>query len=138
MQLKLVNLVLESVQFAHVGDYMSKDVEKEQGESPARLEINVHHDANDKKAFVRLRVTCDDPGAPYSYAVAYVAFFSYEGDAPHDVKKRFAVTGGNMALPFVRELVANLSSRGRFGTTWVGPVNFNKVVQEGEESKQSP
>jgi len=34
-------------------------------------------------------------------------------------------------FPFVREALANITGRGRFGPVWLKPFNLNAVQQEG-------
>jgi preprotein translocase subunit SecB len=47
--------------------------------------------------------------------------------------KEFFTTGSAHAVlfPFVREAVANITMRGRFGPVWLNPVNFGALVAKG-------
>jgi preprotein translocase subunit SecB len=133
-------ILLQDVQFRHVGPFLERDPKTPIPQTAVNVEIELQRpseappQASKPAALVRLRVTSDAPEAPYFYVVNYLAILTYEGSLPEDFERRLTVTGGMMVMPFVRELVANLSSRGRFGPTWLGPVNFAKMVS-GDPSK---
>lgn len=128
-KLGIAQVLLEEVSFRHVGDFLARDLAQPIPPTPAKVNVQVVRSATEAgRATVRLKVVSDDATAAYHYAVSYLVFFTVDGPGPTDLDQRLAVTGGNMAMPFVRELVANLSSRGRFGAVWVAPVNFNKLI----------
>jgi preprotein translocase subunit SecB len=131
-KLNVSQILLQDVQFRHVGSFLERDPKTPIPQTPAGIEIELQQAAEAEKpaALVRLRVTSDVPEAPYSYTVTYLVVLTYEGPVPKDFDRRLIVTGATMAMPFVREVVANLSSRGRFGATWLSPVNFSKIVSD--------
>ena len=133
MKLAIRQILLESVSFKHTKpDFLSLPADKP-SQSEVGLSAQALYSEDRKDVAVRLRVVSDAPEAPYTYDVSYLTLLSvdYEGEPPPaDLEKRLLVTGGSMAMPFVRELVANLSSRARLGTTWVEPVNFDKLAPD--------
>jgi preprotein translocase subunit SecB len=42
--------------------------------------------------------------------------------------RALAVLVGTMLAPFVREMIANLTMRGRFGPIWIQPVNVQRLI----------
>jgi preprotein translocase subunit SecB len=38
--------------------------------------------------------------------------------------------GGPTLFPFLRECVANLTGRGRFGPLWLRPINFVQLAEQ--------
>lgn len=129
IQLAISQIILESVDFRHTESPLTSEMQLvPRTETSLQIEVI---EGEDNRAAVRLKIDCEAPDSPYQYHASYLVVFSYEGDPPKDLGKRLAVTGANMALPFVRELIANLSSRGKFGTTWVAPTDFNAVVATG-------
>ncbi len=136
IQLQITQMILEDVQFRHTADYLAKEPKMEFPRTPASVTVEVHHNAEEKKAFVRLRVVAEAPEAPYAYYVGYVVLFKYTGEPPENIDDRLAVTGANMTLPFAREVIASLTGRGRFGPTWISPMDFNKALKQGKKSEQ--
>lgn len=133
-KLSISQILLEDVSFRHVGDFLTRDAKEEFPDTPGQVNVEVAR-TPDGNAVVRLRLVSSDPRAAYQYTVTYVVLFKVDGDGPPDLDKRLAVTGANMAMPFVRELVANLTSRGRFGVRWVAPMNFNRIVTVANEEQ---
>jgi preprotein translocase subunit SecB len=51
------------------------------------------------------------------------------GPLPNNYLDVIAGTGGTILLPFLREVIANFTGRGRFGPVWVNPINFRAALQ---------
>lgn len=124
-----VQVILESCEFRHKQDLFSGVSGSPTKPVRAHIGVELIGSEDGKGAAVRLRVICDDAEAPYFYSVAYLVFYQLKS-IPKGEEERLAITGATMAMPFVRELVANLSSRGRFGPTWVSPFNFAAMSSE--------
>jgi preprotein translocase subunit SecB len=132
MKLGIAQMVLERAEFSHREDYLSMQANIQVPTSNVGLNVQVSRAEQDHtKALVRLIATSAE-GAIYQFSVAYVAFLSLEVEGgeeiPEDIDRRLMVTGGSMLYPFVRETVATLSSKGRFGPTWLAPVDFNRIL----------
>lgn len=141
MKLTIGQILLEEVRFKHRrSDFLSLPG-GEQVQSTVNLTIETLNSDSWDSAAVRLRIVSDAPEAPYHFDVSYVVVYEidFEGAAtrPTDFRQRVGVTGATMALPFVRELVANLSSRGRFGPTWIAPTDFSALVQETKVASEA-
>jgi preprotein translocase subunit SecB len=132
IKLGVQQVTLESVEFRHRTDPL--DVSQDRPEStPAEVRVDLR-DAEDKKsAAVRVRVICDAPESPYHYSVSYIVILTFEAEITETLREQLVVTGGNMAMPFCRELIGNLSSRARYGSTWLAPVDFAAMVRERQE-----
>lgn len=130
MKLGIRQILLDSVNFRHTDpNYLSLPSGKPR-DSRVVVTVEPLYSDDRKDVAIRLRVVCEDPESPYAYDVIYTALLTvdYENQpAPADLEPRLIATGGTMAFPFVRELVANLTSRAKFGTSWVAPVNFDKL-----------
>lgn len=127
MKLGIKQFILETVNFRHTNPNFLAEAPGTPAEHPVSVNAGLAYTHDKKEAAVSVIVVSDDPTAPYTYEVRYIVLLTvdYDGEPPPaDLDRRLVVTGGTMAVPFVRELVANLTSRGRFGTTWVAPVNF--------------
>ena len=128
-------MVLEQAQFAHRPDYLSLPADTKLTASDVQLFSQVMRSEGEKtNAVVRLTAQ-SAKGALYSFEVSYSALFAIdtEGEEVQDMDRRLMVTGSTMLYPFVREVVANLTAKGRFGPTWLAPVNFNNTVAQKTE-----
>jgi preprotein translocase subunit SecB len=132
MKLTVAQFVLEDAQFAHKSNFLERQPSEGVPAAPVDLEIELA-EAQDNPAVrvVRLRVVSSAPEALYDFRVSYIVILMLDmqgEEAPADLDQRLMVTGATMLLPFVREAVANLTSRGRFGPSWMQPVNINELV----------
>lgn len=133
MKLGIKQILLESVNFRHTKDDFLAHPGGTPGESQVTVSADARYSEDRKDVAVRVRLVCDAPEAPYTYDVSYIALLSVDHEntpPPADLERRLVITGATMAMPFIRELVANLSSRARFGTTWVAPVSFSQAVPD--------
>lgn len=137
MKLTIAQIVLEQCEFKHRDDYLSVPSDKPPGEAGLTLSSQVLRAKNapNEKALVRLHAASDS-NATYVFEVTYVVFYGMawdEGESvPADLEKRLMVTGATMLLPFVRETVASLTSRGKFGPIWVAPTNIADLSANAE------
>ena len=97
------------------------------------LEVNVLDVENADRAVVRLRVKGDEK-SQYNFEASYLLLLQLEPDdddetGPEQLQHQLAVTGATMLMPMVRECIANLTMRGRFGALWLPPINFAERVQ---------
>jgi len=116
---------LERISFKHKDDYLKISPSTR----PSATKIDVSFEsalAADKRAG-RIRVTAsttEDPNALYQLEVSFVAFVAVDDAAPNmSIEQYMAGSGWALVLPFVREAVANITMRGRFGPVWLNPVN---------------
>jgi hypothetical protein len=48
------------------------------------------------------------------------------------------INGGvSMVFPFVREAIANLTMRGRFGPVWIDPLNVQAIVADAQSIRET-
>lgn len=125
-QVNILAMFVGKIAFEHTGDPL-RTTATEQPDSQTDLSIGVVMGEGNTAA-VQLTVECSDPQSPYQYSVSYNIVLRWEGDSPENIRQRLAVTGSNILFPFLRELIVNLSSRGKSGPTTLGPVNFNQIV----------
>jgi preprotein translocase subunit SecB len=131
MKITIAQIVLENAAFAHREDYLALPHNAPIESSPVELSAEVGHSQGDPiKMMVRLRAASE---GTYKFAVSYVAYVSVEseeGEEPPDMlDRRVLITGCYMLFPFIRETVASLSGRGRFGPSWLSPTNFNELFK---------
>jgi preprotein translocase subunit SecB len=86
--------------------------------------------AGEQHAAATVRVyTAEESTHPYTIDVAMTAIVSAEvGNENFPPMDYVQTAGATLLYPFVRELVANLTSRGRFGTIWLNPFNIQLAL----------
>lgn len=131
MNLKISQILLEDLHFSHVGDFLSKEPTARAGSHHIGYEVQALDVHESNKAVVRLRIKGGGEGEQYAFSASYLILFVLEGkDEPPDLQKRLAVTGATMLMPNVRELIANITMRGRFGTVFLPAMNFAEALTE--------
>ena len=84
---------------------------------------------------IAVRVTTNpqdgDANALYDFAVDYAAIVRDVDKEKFPEDKLVRVVGA-MLLPFVREAVANLTMRGRFGPVWLNPLSVQDLFRDRE------
>lgn len=133
MNLTISQIVLERAEFAHREDYLRLEPNTALPASSVAMAVQVQRAEGNVNRAALARVTATSGGdALYHFSVTYVVFYvmEWEGNepVPDDLDQRLMVTGATMLFPFLRETVANLTSRGRFGPSWLAPTNFNALV----------
>jgi len=136
VKLKIHQIILEAVKFKHRDDYLALLPTTSLPSTDIQLAAGLAvSDSNPNDMLVRLEARSGDGGLT-SFDVSYVMLIGVEYDAeevpPPDLPNRILVTGATMLLPFVREVVANLTAKGRFGPTWLAPTNFHKAFAESD------
>ena len=134
MKLQIEQILLEDARFAHAPDFLARQTKENVPSLDVELRLDVMKAPDGSGAVVRLRATSESAGSHYSFGVSYLVLFRLlrdENEAlPSDLDKRLLVTGANMAFPFLRECVANITMRGRFGPSWLAPADFSSLVSD--------
>jgi preprotein translocase subunit SecB len=80
-----------------------------------------------------------EPGPLYRFQVAMCALVRADESAPNlPVNEYLTKQGAPSMYPFLREAVANLTGRGRFGPMWLKPLNLTAPdVEAKEEAPQA-
>jgi preprotein translocase subunit SecB len=89
---------------------------------------------DEKKGMITLGIrTLDDKNPLYRFHVEMTALIEVDPEAPNLSVREYATKHGPaMLFPFLREVVANLTGRGRFGALWLNPFNL-RLVEAGAE-----
>ena len=134
--IKLQTVFLKEASFRHRIDPMgSHPTDLRADSTSAELEVSVLAGSGGEMA-VSVRVY-DDPDVSdsrYEFSIEMVAIFDREVGKENMPLQDFALRNGAALLyPFIREAVANLTSRGRYGPIWLNPFNITAALQAGEE-----
>jgi preprotein translocase subunit SecB len=70
----------------------------------------------------------DPAHAPYEITVKFTALFTISSEATDDEKIEFGINSGTRLLyPFVREMIANITTRGVFGPVLLDPLDVDGI-----------
>jgi preprotein translocase subunit SecB len=128
MNLQISQILLEGVRFGHVGDFLGQKPSANAASHSVNFEVQLLDVKEVGKGVVRLKAKSGE-GPQYTFEASYLVLFSFKPDnADPEFPKKLAATGAIMLMPMVRELVGNLTMRGRFGQVWLPPVDFTKEM----------
>jgi preprotein translocase subunit SecB len=127
---KIAQILLERVAFRHRDDYLivpTPSPEAIIGTINIQVESGLSDDQ--KTGLVRMRVQTIPENRPYyELDVAMAALVMVDEAAPNmPLERYFTTSGAALLYPFVRQLVADLTWRGRFGPVWLNPLNVAAI-----------
>jgi preprotein translocase subunit SecB len=131
--LRITQVFLSHARFEYKADPLTLSLP----ESAAQVQMNVDVQVLDlvqengpPVAGVRVRVRSDPRSVhPYVFDVSMGAVIESEiGQENYDPKDYVVTAGAALLYPFVREVIANLTQRGRFGAVWIPPFNMQLVM----------
>lgn len=140
--LSIGQIVLEHAQFAHRPDYLQyAPTSLADTQLATDVQIRVlegvlasgDHTPGRAIAGVTVRVITKetDPPPLYQFDVAVTALvIANSSEATIPPLEFIGQSGFATLFPFVRETVANLTMRGRFGPIWLPPINIRSAVVE--------
>jgi len=133
--IRIAQIFLERATFEHRPDMLEFPTTTPV-EADVDLALNSGLTADGKKARIQLAVTSKDAKDPlYRFSFLMTALVeAEEGNENIPLNDYVRTHAWGMLLPFVRELVANVTSRGRFGPLWIKPVNVVALAQQAMTS----
>lgn len=141
--LEIVSIFLESARFAHREDALGIPANTEHPSTSVDIAIRLIDAPDGKNSVIGLRVTTENqPDALYHFSIEVMAVVQALAGEENLPPAEYVRTAGIATLyPFLREAVANLTMRGRFGPVWLNPFNVQAMVQElqlAESVKPTP
>lgn len=129
--LQISQIILLGAKFAHRDDAFALPTTTGIESVPIQVEIKVSGNAGDPATVVRVRAfTGDDPELLYRFDVEIAALITkVSGEENLDPVEYGRRMGAAALYPFVREAVASLTMRGRFGPLWLKPYNFAAMTE---------
>jgi preprotein translocase subunit SecB len=129
--LSIAQVILARAEFAHRENFLALPPDTKIGAGSVEISVQCQHSDAESLAMASLQVhNKGDQGALYSFDVQMVVVLNVHGPSPAtpEEHKALAGTGAAILFPFVREAVASLTSRGRFGPLWLQPINVRAVL----------
>lgn len=126
--IRIVQLVTERASFGHRADYLEHVPSTHLALTDVKIDLELGQSPDQRSGLVRCHVyTGKDSKALYEFDVVAVGLVEMDPDQRNQnmtVEQYLATSGAALLYPFIRELIANLSSRGRFGPIWLAPLNI--------------
>src|SRR2546426_3123369 len=118
-------IFLEHVQFSHREDFLSLPLGTQAVVGNVNVQVESGISQDSKTGLIRVRVWTIPENKPvYNIRVSMTALVAVDESAPNmPLKTYLAGPGAALLYPFVRQVVADLTWRGRFGPVWLSPTN---------------
>ena len=134
----LAQVYLDSVEFSHRADalLLPPNTKAEIGSVDVAVEIAVSVD--EKSGYIKLTASTDPDAQPvYKVKLAMVGLVTTGHEPNIPIREYLIGSGLAMMYPFVREALANITQRGRFGPVWLNPINAKKVAEQFQPTPES-
>jgi preprotein translocase subunit SecB len=128
--LEIGQIVLERVLFEHRPDYLTVPHTTPVPTLPLRIHAHLGLDQEKRTGVVRVTLDTDREQQPlYVIEITLAALVLVKKGEENMSIEQYAMTACIATLfPFLREAVANLTSRGRFGPIWLHPFNVKAEI----------
>ncbi len=120
---RIAQIYLDSAEFSHRADSASLPAatRAEVGDVTVQLEVGLTRDGKGGRA--RITVSTKPENNPhYQFQVVMVALVTKVGAGGLELGAYLSNSAAVLLYPFVREALANLTQRGRFGPIWLSPI----------------
>lgn len=137
MKIELRGIHLLESTFRHARDAFGP-ISQPPTDQPAEVQIELAKGEAPHDYLITLHVR-SNPQTQYAFEVKYAVIMKADPETetpPENLLQRIMTTGATIAFPYCRELVSNLTARGRFGIVWLNPMNFaNAISQQFDAQK---
>lgn len=130
--IQIAQVILLGAQFAHREDALALPPNTPIPDLPLQIEVKVGGKPGDPAAVLRLRVFTENrPESLYTFDIEIAALVTrIAGEENLDPFAYVNSMGPAAFFPFLREAVASVTMRGRFGPIWLKPMNFLALSQQ--------
>ena len=137
--LQFAQIFLASVHFEHRKDALSLPPNTSVGELQIQVNIRAGGTDDEKMGIVAVSVATTGEDPLYRFSLEMVALVEQEAAAKNLSVQEFVTKFGPATLyPFIRETVANVTGRGRFGPIWLKPFNVTTTQWESATPPSIP
>jgi preprotein translocase subunit SecB len=124
---------LEKVVFSHRDDFLNLPPNTQPSIGDVAVGILVGEGTDGESGLVRIEVKTDPANKPiYNVELAVMALVKRTEGAGNMTIHEFLTSGASVSLlyPFVREALANLTLRGRFGPVFLNTINPQAIAEK--------
>ena len=124
--IRIGQVFLEETSFKHRPDYLSlpPSTPAQVGEVSVAIRAGVSQD--ELHGLVHLRIITRPENKPlYDFEITMCALFDVDEEAANlSMSEYVSKYGPALLYPFARQVVADITGRGRFGSVWLSPINL--------------
>ncbi len=135
----IAQIYAEHVEFSHRDDALNLPHETRVPAGEIEMEVGIFT-SKDSPNSAALRLTVRSkavPDALYRFRIQLIGVVMATPGQENLPPVEYVTThGATMLFPFARELLANLTMRGKFGPIWLTPTNFLAAAQQDAERKR--
>jgi preprotein translocase subunit SecB len=137
--LKIDQVFLLRATFAHREDVFQLPPTTPITDMPVQMVAAVTGKVGNRGAAMKLRAyTEPDAQGLYAFDIEVGAVVSaVEGEENLDPLEFISANGVIAFYPYLREAVANITMKGRFGPMWMKPINFFALAQPDDEEQSA-
>lgn len=130
--LSVSQIFLSRAHFEHHPNFLSMPADAGAGkdQAPVKVQAKVALSEDGSSGAIAISVTSDSEDALYRYEIEMMGLVSRDPDANLPVRDFLLNNGPALLYPFLREAVASITLRGRFGPNWLKPFNWKAVLPE--------
>ena len=137
--IRLVQVFLEKAAFKHREDFLDLPPDTEPDVPTLRVSLETGLSAEGSAALIRTRVrTKPKTRSIYEFDISMTALIEREKDSANmPLEKYVPLAGWTLVFPFLREAVANVTGRGRFGPVWLSPFNLRAQAESQQVKRKA-
>ena len=137
--IRIGQILLVTAHFEHREDFLNLPPDSKLEEMNIDVTVEVGTNEENTQGMLRLTVGNSKPEYLYHFQVVMVGLFDVDPHAPNmNLTDFLKVAGSTLMYPFVREVVANITARGRFGPVWLKPFNVAAAFGPRAAEKEQP
>ena len=129
-------ILVLNVRFGHRADVLQLPADTRIEDLPVRIEAGVMGKQGDTTVAIKLHAFTpeDRDDLLYNFDIEMAAVVgAVEGEENLDPLVYATGMGAPSLFPFLREAIANITGRGRFGPLWLKPMNFHAFAPKEVE-----
>ncbi len=131
--IQIAQIFLESAVFAHREDFLEFPPDSPVNPNvECALQSGLSPDRTKGIVRVRVRTLSQEPSLYQVELLMSALVEQIGGHENFELEAYLKSNGWALLFPFVREALANLTGRGRFGPIWMNPVNVLALVSVGD------
>lgn len=133
--IRLDQVYLESAEFKHRPDFLSMPLQPAPGPLDVQMKLEFRTSADGNSGAIRMTVFTQGEGH-YRFSIVVGAILSIvPGHENMSIQEYVNAGAAALLYPFAREVVANVTGRGRFGPVWLHPFNFMAATGASKATK---
>lgn len=136
--IRISQIFLETAEFGHRPDALRLPPSTSPNVGDVDVTVQLGDLSNGEGGAIRIEVRTKPENNPtYHFRVSMIALVQRAENAENmAIMEYLQLAGPGLLYPFVRETIANLTIRGRFGPIWLNPLNLKGALAGSGSTKK--